>query len=129
MGVELSSFWYNRQLSDYWYLGSGGAGTNAVFYSQSIILNLKIYYEFRRAIIFCGFGLGSSKEELIFPNSIRAPLGNNYLMVGNTLGSYFWLNKMFQFHFEIKRFYSVSSRGYNTQFGFNLGLKYLFKSL
>ena len=133
MGVELSSFWYNRQLSNYWYLGSGGAGTNAVFYSQSIILNLKVYYEFRRAIIFCGFGLGSSKEELIFPNSIRAPLGNNYLMVGNTLGSYFWLNKMFQFHFGIKTFSGVSNNtlGYNisNQFGFNLGLKYLFKSL
>ena len=133
MGVELSSFWYNRQLSDYWYLGGGGAGANAVFYSQSIILNLKVYYEFRRAIIFYGFGLGSSKEELIFPYSTSASVGNNYLMVGNTLGSYFWLNKMFQFHFEIKTFSGVSNNtfGYNfsNQFGFNLGLKYLFKSL
>ena len=89
---------------------------------------MKVYYEFRRAIIFYGYGLGSSKEELIFPNSTSAPVVNNYLMLGNTLGSYFWLNKMFQFHFEIKRFYSVN-RGYNNQFGFNLGLKYLFKSL
>ena len=131
MGVELSSFWYNRQLSDYWYSGGGGSGANAVFHSQSIILNLKVYYEFRRAIVFYGYGLGSSKVELTFPHSTSAPVGNNYLMVGNTLGSYFWLNKMFQLHFEIKRFFNVSNNpsGYNDQFGFNLGLKYLFKSL
>ena len=131
MGVELSSFWYNRQLSDYLYSGGGGAGANAVFHSQSIILNLKVYYEFRRVIIFSGFGLGSSKVELTFPHSTNAPVGNNYLMAGNTIGSYFWLNKMFQLHFEIKTFSNVSSNplGYNDQIGFNLGLKYLFKSL
>ena len=67
---------------------------------------MKVYYEFRRAIIFYGYGLGNCKETFISDQSSSV---HNYLTVGNTVGSYFWLNKIFQFHFEIKTFSSVTN--------------------
>ena len=126
LGVELSSFWYGRQLNNYWFLWGS---SNSRIKTHSIIVNMKVYYEFRRAIIFYGYGLGSCEEKFISDQSSSV---HNYLTVGNSIGSYFWLNKIFQFHFEIKTFSSVTNaqpgyNRYNRQFGFNFGLKYQIK--
>ena len=126
LGVELSSFWYSQQLNNYWFLWGS---SNSRIKTHSIIVNMKVYYEFRRAIIFYGYGLGNCEEKFISDQSSSV---HNFLTVGNSIGSYFWLNKMFQFHFEIKTFSSVTNaqpgyNRYNRQFGLNFGLKYQIK--